>query len=198
MNVLGVVHKVDEIIQLTKELQPDVLILDPSTPRLEKTQTLAKVCDHSPKTRVICLGDEPSDAMIAHVIQNNVHGYLLKEQTTEEIMTSLLTILNGEKVYAPRLANRMASAYMEPKASPQEQARRKLKAEGLSERQIEILEMVASGRIYKEIAAELTLSESAIKYHTERILTTLKLKNRGELVKYAYQIGLVANRRSEN
>jgi DNA-binding NarL/FixJ family response regulator/signal transduction histidine kinase len=197
MNVIGIVQTVEEVSRLTSELQPEVLIIDPTIPSLEKNHTIAKVKESSPKTIIVCLSDEPEDTLLTHTIQNGIHGFLLKDQPTEEIMAGLWSIINGEATFAPRLTNRLANAFMLPKVTQKDQARQTLKAAGLSGKQIEILEMVAAGRIYKEIAAEISLSESAIKYHSERILTLLKVKNRGELIKYAYHIGLVENRRKE-
>lgn len=197
MNVIGIVQKVEEVSRLTSELQPEVLIIDPAIPSLEKNHTIANVKESSPKTIIVCLSDEPEDTLLTHTIQNGIDGFLLKDQPTEEIMAALWSIKNGEATFAPRLTNRLANSFAHPKVAQKDQARQTLKTAGLSGKQIEILEMVAAGRIYKEIATELTLSESAIKYHSERILTLLKVKNRGELIKYAYNIGLVENRRKE-
>ena len=165
-----------------------------STSRLQ--QLLADLASQAPAAKAVLLADEPTNELLRQCLQSGVAGILLKDQSLPEVVMALAAIQQGNRYYAPAIAARLAGLLQQPSPDLHQQAVRSLLSAGLSEKQIEVLQQVAKGKVYKQIASELSLSESAIKYHMERMLEVTGMENRASLIQYAFQIGLIEDRRN--
>ena len=197
LEVIGVARDGEEAVRMAGETRPDLILLDVNLPRLKGSQAvrLIRVC--SPDSLIVMISAAAEDDVLIEAMQNGASGFLLKSQPVEEFLKDLIAIRKGEIKYAPGLEASLARRLVTPSIPMHEQAILALRDIGLSNQQIEIMELVAMGQVYKEVAAELHVSESAIKYHVERIQTLLKLENRAEVVARAFKIGLVPNRRQK-
>jgi PAS domain S-box-containing protein len=197
LSVVGQASTAEKAIHLAAELKPDLMLLDVNLPDQNGSQIVQTIKENSPNSLVVMFSLDADDHALVDSIRAGASGFLLKNQPTDEFFHSLAAIRRGETQFAPGLANQLARRLqaMESGFVRHEQAIQVLHAAGLSQQQIEILEQVALGMLYKEIAAELNLSESSIKYHSDRIQTMLNLSNRSQLVAYAIKIGLAPNRR---
>jgi DNA-binding NarL/FixJ family response regulator len=135
------------------------------------------------------LGDDPSDEELAKLVREKTNGFLFSNQSSDEILQAISHILNGQNQYAPGLANRMANLLKLPPRSQKQSAIRDLRRAGLTEKQIKVLDALANGQVYKEIATDLSASESAIKYHVKRIQSILGQPTRNDLQEYAQRLG---------
>jgi two-component system NarL family response regulator len=197
LDVVGIARDGDEAVSLASALKPDLVLLDVYLPHQSGPQIIQPIKVNSPAAQVVMFSLNAEDDALVESMLVGANGFLLKNQPTEEFFQALAAIRRGETQLAPGLANQLARRLRSIEAGQprREQAIQALQAAGLSQQQIEILTFVAQGKLYKEIAAELNLSESSIKYHSDRIQTLLKLPNRTELVAHAIKIGLVPNRR---
>jgi DNA-binding NarL/FixJ family response regulator len=198
LDIVGIARDGDEAVCLAAELKPDLVLLDAYLPHQSGTQIIQPIKANSPASQIVMFSLNAEDDDLVESMRVGANGFLLKNQPTEEFFQALAAIRRGETQLAPGLANQLARRLrsIELGQPRQEQAAQALQAAGLSQQQIEILSLVAKGKLYKEIAADLNLSESSIKYHSDRIQTLLKLSNRSELVAYAIKIGLAPNRRA--
>ena len=198
LDVAGIARDGDEALRLADELKPDLVLLDVPLPNQSGPQLIQAIKENCPTVQVVIFSLNADDEALVESIGAGANGFLLKNQPTEEFFHALAAIRRGETQLAPGLANQLARRLRSIEAGQprREQAIQALQAAGLSSQQIDILALLAQGKIYKEIAAELNLSESAIKYHSDRIQSLLNLPNRAELVAYAIKTGLAPNRRS--
>jgi two-component system NarL family response regulator len=197
MTISGVAPDAQEAVHLAGELKPDLLMLDVHMPRGRGPQAVKPIKDISPSTQVVMLSMTAEDEDLVEAFNQGASGYLLKSQPPEELIRALAALRRGETPLAPGLANRLAALHAHPETAWSSPERQELQAVGLSGLQVEILEYVAQGWTYREIAAYYHLSESAIKYHFDRIQTLLKVNSRREVIAYAFRHGLVKNRRGQ-
>jgi PAS domain S-box-containing protein len=198
LDIVGITRDGDEALSLASALNPDMVLLDANLPHPSGPQIIQPIKENSPASQVVMFSVQADDEALVESMRFGAEGFLLKNQSSGEIFQALLSIRRGETHFAPGLANQLARrlSAKELGNSSGEQVAQTLREAGLSQQQIEMLVLLAQGKIYKEIAAELNLSESAIKYHSDRIQTMLKMPNRTELVAHAIKIGLAPNRRS--
>ena len=197
MNVVGTARDGEEAVRLAGETKPDLVLMDVNLPLLSGPQAVRLVRICSPATQIVMLSAAAEESSLVEAMRNGATGFLLKSLPAEDFFQSLVAIRKGEIKFAPGIENSLVRRFLSPSLPPHEEAVQVLRDAGLSARQIEILEMVAMGRVYKEVASELHLTESAIKYHIERIQAYLNLDNRTDVIARAFRIGLVPNRRKK-
>ena len=194
--VVGVGKDAEQAVRLAGELKPDLLLLDVHLPGRNGVQVVRPILETSPHTRVVMLSISADEHELVQALHEGAAGYLLKSQPPEDLFRALLAVQRGETPLAPGLAVRLAESSGWAGASGESRARQDLVAAGLSLQQVEILKRVAQGKVYKEIGADLHITESAVKYHMERIQSLLGAANRSEAVAQAVHMGLVPDRRA--
>ena len=192
--VLGSITIADQAKEWAQDLQPDLVLINPDLMQGANADLITTIRDISPITKVVFLGDNPTDEELKSLVREKTDGFLFSNQTSDEILLAISLILNGHNQYAPGLANRMANLLKIPPTSPKQAAFRSLTRAGLTDKQVRILDALANGKVYKEIAADLSTSESAIKYHVKRIQELLGQQTRNDLIDYAHRIGLNPDR----
>jgi DNA-binding NarL/FixJ family response regulator len=175
-----------EAIEKARALHPDAILMDIRMPRLDGLAAVRAIVAELPEVKIVMLSISEADEDLFEAVKSGASGYLLKSQSADELLALLRGMERGEAALSPGLAarilqefGRQASALAEKRASA-----------GLSEREREVLALVAQGLKYKEVAAKLFLSERTIKYHMGQILERLHLKNRAQGVEYARRAGL--------
>lgn len=179
-------------VRRARATTPDVLVLDLNLPGMRGDEVCRALGDLPTRVLILSASGEQHDVLAA--IKAGATGYLVKSASADEIVAAVLATARGEAVFTPGLAGlvlgefrRMASE-PDPETAPAKAERRPIPE--LTERETEVLRLVATGMSYKEIAAELFLSHRTVQNHVQNTLGKLHLHNRVELVRFALARGL--------
>lgn|GEM_PF-194358 len=193
-NVVGTAQRVEDGLRLCHQLSPNLVLLDIYMPGGNGLEYIKQFKQLDPEMKVILLSMSSAENDLYAAKQAGADGYLLKTQLSEDFFDELTSIVEGRLEFGSNIVPFMLDA-LPVSENNRNEAVERLITEGLSTVQIKVLELVAKSQIYKEIALKTALSESAVKYHVERILKILDFQNRNQAVSYAYEIGLVSDRR---
>jgi DNA-binding NarL/FixJ family response regulator len=188
MRVIGEATNGLDAVERTRELAPDVVLMDVRMPGLDGIEATRRIVSAHPGTRVIILTTFDLDEYAFGGLNAGASGFLLKDAPSADLIQAIRTVAGGEAIVSPRITQRMLEMYRgklpvaaESSAAPSP----------LSEREHEVLVAIGRGLSNTEIAAELFLSESTVKTHVGRVLAKLELRDRVQAVIYAYRQGLV-------
>lgn len=160
------------------ELQPDVLLTDIAMPGLGGLGVLREIRKHDQATKVILLSMHDNDEYVAEAIRLGASGYLVKSAAAEELATALQTVSRGDVYLSPRIAAKLTQAFNGGHNA-------------LTERQVDVLRLLARGRSSKEIARDLNLSVKTVETHRSQIMDRLGIRDLAGLVRYAVRKGIV-------
>ncbi|NOZ09325.1 MAG: response regulator transcription factor [FCB group bacterium] len=172
-----------EVLNLVRKNNYDVIILDISMPGKSGLDVLKEIRKDKPKLPILILSAYPEDQYAVRVIKAGANGYLTKESAPEELITAIRRVQLGKKYISLSLAEKLAT-YIEADSD-------KPPHETLSDREYEVLRMIASGMTVSEIAEKLFLSVKTISTYRTRILEKMSMRTNSELTHYAIQKGLV-------
>ncbi|MFJ7126457.1 response regulator [Streptomyces sp. NPDC098101] len=171
-------------------LAPDVVLMDvrmPGTGGIEATRLLTAPADATVKVLVLTTFD--LDEYVYEALRAGASGFLLKDASAEELAEAVRVVARGEALLAPRLTKRLIAEFA--RLSPAPHVRPAGRLGGLSERETEVLALIAQGLSNAEIAARLVVAEQTVKTYVSRILTKLSLRDRTQAAVHAYESGLV-------
>jgi DNA-binding NarL/FixJ family response regulator len=187
LEVVGEAADGNEALQLARALDPDVVLMDVRMPNLDGIEATARIPHTGSHARVLVLTTFDLDEYVYRALKAGAAGFLLKDARREELATAVRTIASGGALLAPEITRRLIADYCRrPQPGTVSEA-----AAGLSERELDVIQRLARGRSNAEIAAEMILSEATIKSHIARILDKLELRDRTQVVVFAYETGLV-------
>ena len=188
IEVVGEAEDGVEALELTRRLQPDVVLMDIRMPRLDGIAATARLLAESPVARVIVLTTFDADEYVYGALRAGASGFLLKSAPPETLIRAIRTASAGEGLLDPAVTRRVIERFAQLPAGalqpPTAYAR-------LTEREREVLTQVARGLSNAEIGAELFVSEATVKTHVARLLAKLDLRDRVQAVVFAYEHGLV-------
>ncbi len=193
MEVVGEAGDGLEALELARETKPDLVLMDIRMPRLNGLEATRLIKTEMPGTRIVMVTVSDDDADLFEAIKAGAEGYLLKDMSEEEFSRTLTGIEAGEPALSPGLAARILDEFARRSRASEEGP----KDPDLTEREREVLRLVAEGATNREIAARLVISENTVNFHVKNILAKLHLKNRAQAVAYAIRTGLVSLPRSE-
>ena len=172
-----------EAIQRAEELLPDVVLMDIRMPRRSGIEACTAIKDVAPSTKIIILtiSDEESD--LYEAVRAGANGYLLKDVPGEEIADGIRAVVGGQSLISPSMASKLLSEFATMIKKSEE--RPQLPVPRLTERELQVLKLVARGMANRDIAGELFISENTVKNHVRNILEKLQLHSRMEAVVYA-------------
>jgi DNA-binding NarL/FixJ family response regulator len=191
LEVVGEAGDGAEAVALTRELQPDVVLMDVRMPEMDGVDATRELVDGGSPSRVIILTTFDLDEYAHAALRAGASGFLLKDAPTADLLSAIRAVASGDAVVAPSTTRRLLTtiAHQLPVAD----APAELPAlAALTPREHEVLIAVARGLSNAEIAEELVLSEATVKTHVGRVLAKLELRDRVQIVIYAYDHGLVA------
>jgi two-component system, NarL family, response regulator NreC len=176
-----------EAVRLAMAERPDVAILDIGMPLLNGIEATRQILRRLPDTRVLILSMHAEEAYVLQALQAGARGYLLKDSAGKDLIRGISVVAGGKSFFSPAVAKTLLDDYV-----------RRLSAQGindrydaLSEREREVLQLVAEGRSSKEIAELLSVSPTTVETHRAHIMQKLALHNTAELVLYAVRRGVI-------
>ena len=172
-----------EAIQLARSLKPDVLLLDMLMPRKDGLEVIADIKQHELETRILVLTSFAEDDKVFPAIKAGALGYLLKDTTPHNLLQAIRDVYHGESSLHPTIARKLIGELHRPSSPPPA-------GEELTEREVEVLSLVAQGLSNQEIADQLVVSERTVRKHVSNVLGKLHLANRTQAALYAIQTGI--------
>jgi two-component system, NarL family, response regulator LiaR len=180
LEVVGEAEDGRRAVQLAERLRPDVVLMDLLMPQMDGVSATAAIRQQLPETEVIALTSVLEDEQVVGAVRAGAIGYLLKNTESDELCRSIKAAAAGQVQLAPEAARRL----MREVRSPDQPS------VPLSERETEVLLLLATGKANKEIAHELTIGEQTVKTHVSSILGKLGVQSRTQAALYAQRTGL--------
>ncbi len=187
VEVVGEAETGEEVVKLAETLQPDVILMDIYMPGIDGLQATAEIRQRFPKIAIVILTSSERDGHIYQAVESGVAGYLLKNLDADELFNLLEGVIRGEAAITRALASRLL------KGVATRLTDKKKGDETLSERELYVLRLVASGASNQEIADKLEISINTVKSHLRNILSKLQLENRTQAATYALKHGLISS-----
>ncbi len=175
-----------EAVRQAEALSPDIVLMDLVMPNLDGIEATRQITASLPRTRVLVLTSFAADEKVFPAIKAGALGYLLKDSGPEELIQAIRNVYHGQSSLEPSIARKVLLELSHP---PTKQS---LTSEPLTERELEVLRLVAKGCCNKEIAAKLFVSELTVRTHVSKILSKLHLASRTQAALYALQKGITA------
>lgn len=176
-----------EALRLCASLEPDIAIIDIAMPRLNGIDVTAQALKQSPKLKVIILSMYADESYVLRALMAGAKGYLLKEATEEDLIPAVRAVAAGKSYFSPAISRVLLEDYV-----------RHLQRQGmqdsyelLTDREREVLQLLAEGRSNKEVATVLDLGLSTVETHRANLMQKLDLHNTAEIVLYAVRKGII-------
>lgn len=185
IKVVGEAINGRQVIQKTKDLEPDIVIMDISMPELNGIEAARQICKLYPATRIIILSMYSTKEYILQAIKAGALSYLLKESTGAELIDAIHVVMSGHRYMSPKISDILIDIYESPGDGSSE-----ARLECLSPREREILQLVVEGKSSSEIANIFFLSPKTVETYRCRLMQKLGINNLVDLIKYAIQKGL--------
>jgi DNA-binding NarL/FixJ family response regulator len=187
ITIVGEASTGQQAIERTRHLDPDVVLMDVRMPDLDGITATAELTRAATRARVLILTTFEQDDYIFGALRAGASGFLLKRTRPEELIAAVHTIAAGDSLLSPSVTRRVIES-MSQQAAPNLRDHSTLPL--LTPRERDVLQLVARGLSNREIAHELTVEESTIKTHIKRVLMKLQLRDRIQIVIYAYENGI--------
>ncbi len=181
LEVIGEANNGAEALELAGKLQPDVVLMDLLMPVMDGITAIGRVRQQFPDIEVLALTSVLEDASVVGAVKAGAIGYLLKDTQADELRRAIRAAADGQVQLAPQAAARLLREVRTPEAP-----------EPLTDRENEVLTLLASGRANKEIARDLQIGEKTVKTHVSNILGKLGVQSRTQAALFAVRTGLVA------
>ena len=192
IEVMGEAANGIEAVKLAKQTQPDIVLLDLMMPQMDGIQATSKIMECSPNTRVIILTSFGEEDKVLPAIRAGAQGYLLKDIPPNELVQAVREAYQGKVQLHPEVAKKLMALAVEKEVPAPSSATHP--EDGLTDREQEILQLIADGMNNREIATKLVISEKTVKTHVSNILSKLNLDDRTQAAIYALRHGSSTDR----
>ena len=176
-----------EAVRFVEKQVPDLILMDLSMPRMTGMDAIREIKKRYPATKIIALTVHKTEEYLRTTLQAGADGYVLKDATHEELMLAIQNVLKGKTYLSPGVSGKVIEGYLEGKESQIPSSTLGL----LSQREREVLKLIAEGYKNKEIAADLCISLKTVEKHRANLMKKLDLHNAAALTAYAIEQGLV-------
>lgn len=185
IEVIGEATNGQEAVDLVGSLQPDVVLMDLVMPEMDGTEAIRRITESMPETRVIALTSFSEEDKVFPAVKAGAMGYVLKDTPPQGLIQAIRQVHCGESSIDPTIAVKLLREFSKPQAdAPQ--------AENLTERELDVLKLLAQGHSNQEIAEALVVTEKTVRNHVVRILSKLHVANRTQAALYALREGLAS------
>jgi len=189
MQMVGEASNGEEAVRLAWKLHPDVILMDLVMEGMNGIEAIQKIKKNDPNMRILVLTSFAEDNMVFPAIKSGALGYLLKDSSPEQLIQSIREVQRGEPSLHPRIALKMIRELNRPVDLPPTE-------NPLTEREVDVLRLVAQGLTNQEIAERLVVSNWTVRTHVRNILSKLHLANRTQAALYAIREGLSSPRKT--
>jgi DNA-binding NarL/FixJ family response regulator len=187
VQVVGEAASGTDALRIVREIAPDVVVMDLNMPGMSGVEATREITSIAPLTRVVVLTISDQDDDVMDAIVAGACGYLVKDSSIEELMRGINAASVGESLISPPIASKVLQRM---RAVTLDQGAEKIRAE-LSERELDVLRLIANGKDNSEIAEALHISPKTVKNHISNILMKLQIENRIQAAVYAVRSGIV-------
>ena len=179
--VVGQAADGEEAVAKAKDLLPDIILMDLQMPKMDGVAAIIRIMKEELDIRIIILTTYATDEYIFSGIEAGARGYLLKDTPPDEVVRAIRTVYQGNSLIEPRVASRILDRLSHPPSSDSI----------LSQRELEVLQIMSTGAANKEIASQLLIGQSTVKTHIVRIFNKLGVSGRTEAVAEAVKKGII-------
>jgi two-component system, NarL family, response regulator NreC len=183
LEVVGEASNGIECVQMVDKYKPQVVVLDLMMPGINGLEVTRQV---SEKTRVLILSMHSNEAYVLEALQKGAYGYVLKDSTADELIQAVMEVARGKRYLSPPFSDRAIAAYVQRAQSTAADP-----YETLSNREREVLYMVAAGQSNNDISTSLSISPRTVEGHRSNIMHKLNLQSQAELIRYAIRKGIL-------
>ncbi|MAT40893.1 MAG: DNA-binding response regulator [Anaerolineaceae bacterium] len=180
LEVVGEAENGEQAVQFVSSLSPDIVLMDLLMPVMDGITAIKVIREQAPETEIIALTSVLEDALVFEAMRAGAMGYLLKDTHADELCRAIKAAAAGQVQLSPQAAARLMREIKAPQS-----------VEKLTERETDVLRLIALGRANKEIALEFSVSEKTVKTHVSSILRKLNVSSRTQAALHAVRIGLV-------
>lgn len=192
IEVVGEAETGRKAVRLTKELLPDVVVMDLAMPLLNGLEATKQILKEQPATRIVILSAHGDDAYVEQAIELGVAGYLVKQTSALVLAKAIREVFKGKKFFSPSIARQIENRQ---DSSFDGRARgSKAKTLRLTSRETEILQLIAEGMANKQAAAELGISIKTVEKHRQHLMSKLNIHDTAGLTRYAVNAGIIESR----
>ena len=186
--IVGEARDGREAVRCVERLGPDLLLMDLSMPRMSGMDAIREVKKRYPETKIIALTVHKTEEYLLTTLQAGADGFVLKDATHGELITAIKSVMGGKSYLSPGVSEKVIEGYLEGKKS-----NRSLSTwDSLSQREREVLKLIAEGYKNKEIAEDLCISLKTVEKHRANLMKKLDLHNAAALTVYAVDKGIVS------
>jgi DNA-binding NarL/FixJ family response regulator len=189
VNVVGEASNGREAVEMVREMKPDLVLMDIFMPDVDGLQAASCICANHPQTAVVMLTSSEDDQHLYEAIQLGAVGYLLKDLDADELFQLISGVQSNEAIMTRSMSARLLKCIANPPR--QSQSDMDEIRELLTEREIEVLRLVAQGESNPQIAESLFISINTVKVHLRNILEKLRVENRTQAAAYAVSCGIL-------
>ena len=187
IEVVGEAGNGREAVSGIESTRPDVILMDLVMPEMDGIEAIQQVVARQPQARILVLTSFATDDKVFPAIKAGALGYLLKDSEPRDVVDAIRQVYRGESSLHPRIARKLMQELSRPPAS-----RKPPTPDPLTEREMEVLSLVAQGKSNREIADDLTVTEGTVRVHVSSILSKLHLASRTQATLYALREGLAS------
>ena len=180
MEIVGEANNGAEALEQARALLPDLILMDIHMPQMDGLEATRLIKLEMPATKIVILTVSDDDENLFEAVKSGAHGYLLKNMPSQQFFETLTGVANGDAPIQRGLAEKILNEFAE-----------RASAEELTDREKQVLSLVAEGATNRDIASRLNVSENTIKFHLKNILEKLHLRNRAQAAAYAIRAGLL-------
>jgi DNA-binding NarL/FixJ family response regulator len=188
IEVVGEAEDGGDAIELARQVDPDVILMDVRMPNVDGVEATRRIVAGSSRARILILTTFDLDEYVYEAIRAGASGFLLKDVQPAQLVDAIRVVAAGEALLAPTVTRRLLDRFAETLPGEDEKP---LELATLTERELEVLKLLASGLSNAELAKRLFLSETTVKSHISSVLRKLDLRDRVQAVVLAYEAGLV-------
>jgi DNA-binding NarL/FixJ family response regulator len=186
--IIGEASDGREAVRCVEKLGPDLLLMDLSMPRMSGMDAISEIKKRYPETKIIALTVHKTEEYLLSTLQAGVDGYVLKDATHDELVMAIHNVMAGKRYLSPGISEKIIEGYLEGK----EDSLSVSSWQKLSQREREVLKLIAEGYKNKEIAEDLCISLKTVEKHRANLMKKLDLHNAAVLTVYAMEKGLVS------
>lgn len=187
-DVIGEATTGHEAVDIAREMQPDVIVMDVAMPELNGFEATRQILTVSPKSKVLALSAHGDDEYVSHMMALGAAGYLLKQNSGQVLVHAIKEIISGRQFFGPSIAKRLkrAERQAQERGSKSDASKRPL-----TKREAEVLQLVAEGSANKQVAAHLGISIKTVEKHRQQLMDKLDIHDTAGLTRHAIATGVI-------